>query len=291
MSDLAPSTGETQDLDRTDKFDRDELVRGWREYEAQQPRCTPLFKYSAKTDMGMVRDNNEDKFDYYEPEDPTLLAVRGSLFAVSDGVGGAQAGQIASEMTLKSLISYYYDSPAEDIQHALFDSMVATNDKVLAASQMMLERNGMGSTLTAVVFLEDKVHIGQLGDSRAYLIREGQIRQMTLDHSWVEEQVRAGLMTREDAEMSPFRNVITRSIGATPNCYPDFFEEEARIGDIWVLCSDGLSNLVQDEELLKVAGYYAPSEATRQLIEIANSRGGRDNITVFVISIRGFTTP
>ena len=122
-------------LDRTDKFDRDELVRGWREYEAKQPRCIPVLKYSAKTDMGMVRENNEDKFDYYEPEDPTLLAVRGSLFAVGDGVGGAQAGQIASEMTMKNLIAFYYDSPAIDVEHALFDAMGATNDKVLAVSQ------------------------------------------------------------------------------------------------------------------------------------------------------------
>ena len=91
--------------------------------------------------------------------------------------------------------------------------------------------------------------------------------------------------------MSPYRNVITRSIGVTPNCYPDFFVEESRVGDIWLLCSDGLSNYLQDEELLKVAGYYAPSEATRQLIEIANSRGGRDNITVFIISVRDFKTP
>lgn len=291
MSDTAPGTAETQELEKTDKFDRDELVRGWRAYEAAQPRCVPVLKYSAKTDMGMVRDNNEDKFDYYEPEDPTLLAVRGSLFAVGDGVGGAQAGQVASEMTLKNLIAFYYDSPAINVEHALFDAMGATNDKVLAVSQMIAERNGMGSTLTVTVFLEDKVHIGQLGDSRAYLIREGEIRQVTLDHSWVEEQVRAGMMTRDEAEMSPFRNVITRSIGATPNCYPDFFEEQARIGDIWVLCSDGLSNYVQDSEILQVAGYYAPSEATRQLIEIANARGGRDNITVFVIAIRDFTTP
>src|SRR5580658_185233 len=105
-------TGTSADLDSTAKFDRDELVRGWRAYEARQPRIVPILKYAAKTDMGQVRENNEDKFDYYEPEDPAILAMRGSLFAVGDGIGGAQAGQIASEMMMKLLIAHYYDNPS-----------------------------------------------------------------------------------------------------------------------------------------------------------------------------------
>jgi protein phosphatase len=236
--------------------------------------------------MGMIRENNEDKFDYYEPEAPSLLAARGCLYAVSDGVGGAHAGQVASEMTMKNLITYYFDSPAETVQSALYEAIVATNDKVFSLSQMLVERSGMGATLTCVAFVEERVIVGQLGDSRAYLLREGTIRQVTYDHSWVEEQVRVGAMTREEAEMSPFRNVITRSIGATPNCNPDLFEEQVRIGDIWVLCSDGLTGYVHDDEILKIAGTYAPSEAARQFIELANSRGGRDNITVFVLAVR-----
>jgi len=286
MNEYQASGGGSAGLDTTDKFERDELVRGWREYEKQLPRLLPVLKYSAKTDMGQIRENNEDKFDYYEPEEPAVLAARGSLFAVADGVGGAQAGQIASEMTMKNLISYYYESPAQDVESALYDAVTATNDKVTALAQMVLERGGMGSTLTCAAFVENRVFLAQLGDSRAYLIRNGSVRQVTQDHSLVEEQVRAGIISREDAEVSPYRNVITRSIGAPGVVHPDLFEEDIRVGDIWVLCSDGLTTYVGDIEILKIAGSHAPSEAARQFIELANGRGGRDNITVFVISVR-----
>jgi protein phosphatase len=292
MSDLEVSLDpelneEAEDPNATARFNRDELVKGWREYEASLPKVIPALKYAPKTDMGQVRENNEDKFDYYEPENYAVLAARGCLFAVGDGVGGALAGQVASEMTMKGVIAHYYQSAAPTVSEALTEAVVATNDKVYSLAQRMPERSGMGSTLTATVFIEDKVYVAQLGDSRAYLIRDNAIRQVTYDHSWVEEQVRAGILSRENAETSPFRNVITRSIGAMATAQPDVFEEEARVGDVWVLCSDGLSNYVEDEEIGKIAGGQAPSEAARQFIELANSRGGRDNITVFVIAVRG----
>jgi protein phosphatase len=251
----------------------------------------PALKVAAKTDMGQVRENNEDKFDSYEPEDPGILAARGSLFIVADGIGGAQAGQIASEMLVKNLIAGYYDHPAGDIQTALYETLVATNDRIHSLAQMIPERSGMGSTLTAAVFVEDRVVVAQVGDSRAYLLRDGILRQVTQDHSWVEEQVRAGLLSRQDAEMSPFRNVITRSIGASPSVQPDFYVEEARVDDIWLLCSDGLTGHVEDAEIAQIAANHPPSEAARQLIELANARGGRDNITVFILSVRDLLPP
>jgi protein phosphatase len=274
------------DQEPTAKFDRAELVRGWRQYEAVVPRCVPVIKFAAKTDMGQVRENNEDKFEFYEPELPEILAARGCLYAVADGIGGAQAGQIASETMLKKLIANYYDSGAPDLVNALYDAIVNTNDYIYSLAQMIPERNGMGTTLTGLIFIEDRVIVAQVGDSRAYLIRDGAVRQVTMDHSWVEEQVRAGLMTRQAAEMSPFRNVITRSIGAMPNVEPEFFEEQARPGDVWVLCSDGLSGYVAEEEIGQIAGSHSPSEAARQFLELANARGGRDNITAFVLAVR-----
>ena len=277
--------------DSTAKFDRDELVRGWRQYEDRLPRALPVLKYAAKTDMGQVRENNEDKFDWYEPEDRALLAARGSLFLVGDGIGGAQAGQIASEMMAKLVISGYFNDPAEEVQLALYNAISAANDRIYHVAQMIPERSGMGTTLTCLVFQEERVVVAQVGDSRAYLIRQGAIQQITFDHSWVEENVRAGLMTREDAETSPFRNVITRSVGAAAEVYPEFFEAHALPGDIWVVCSDGLTGYVKDDELLMIAGNQAPSEAVRQFIELANSRGGRDNITVFVIRIDDILRP
>ncbi|HZP80086.1 MAG TPA: Stp1/IreP family PP2C-type Ser/Thr phosphatase [Chthonomonadaceae bacterium] len=280
------SGGSPSEQETTAKFQRSELVRGWREYEARMPRVVPLLKFAAKTDMGQVRENNEDKFDFYEPEVPAILAARGSLFAVGDGIGGALAGQIASEMMLKNLISVYYNHPAPDVETALRDAIVDSNDKVYQLAQMIPERAGMGSTLTAAVFIEDRIVIAQVGDSRAYLIRDNMARQITRDHSWVEEQVRAGVLSRYEAESSPFRNLITRSIGAAPTIEPDFYQDQARVGDIWVLCSDGLTGHVHDEEIARIATRHSPSEAARQLVELANANGGRDNITVIVLSIR-----
>jgi protein phosphatase len=270
----------------TAKFDRAELVKGWHAYEAAKPRVVPLLKFAAKTDMGQVRENNEDKFDFYEPEDPAILAARGCLYAVSDGIGGAQAGQIASELLLKNLISGYYDHPASDLLTALYESILSANDRIHSLAQMIPERNGMGATLTAVVFCEDRVIVAQVGDSRAYCLRNDTLFQITQDHSWVEEQVRAGVMSREEAESSPFKNVITRSVGASPSVHPDFYEENAQPGDVWVLCSDGLTAYASQDDIASIVSSCPPSEATRQFIEIANGRGGRDNITAFVISVR-----
>ena len=270
----------------TAKFSRDELVRGWRERESRVPRVVPALKFAAKTDLGRIRENNEDKFDFYEVEDPTLLASRGCFYAVADGMGGHAAGQIASELALKNVISHFYDSATEDIPTSLLESIVAANDAIHNIAIMIPERSGMGTTLTAAVFAEDRVYVAQVGDSRAYLIRGDEIRQVTFDHSWVAEQVRIGGMTPEEAESSPYRNVITRSIGTQATVEPDVFVEEARAGDIWVLCSDGLTGHVADSDILQVASKQGPAESARQLIELANSRGGRDNITVFVISVR-----
>jgi len=279
-------TTEDEGREITARFSRDELVRGWRERAARAPRAIPFIRFGVKTDLGRIRENNEDKFDFYEPEDPTLLAARGCFYAVADGMGGHAAGQIASELALKNVIANYYDSPNDDIPTSLLESIAAANDTIYSLAVMIPERSGMGTTLTAAVVAEDRVYIAQVGDSRAYLLRDGEIRQVTYDHSWVAEQVRMGSMTAEEAEFSPYRNVITRSIGTQPTIEPDVFIEEARAGDIWVLCSDGLTSHVEDDEIRLIAATQPPSEAARQLIELANARGGRDNITVFVLAIR-----
>lgn len=280
-------SGVVETTEPTARLDRDELVRGWRDYEAVMPRVVPVLKFAAKTDMGRVRENNEDKFDFYEPDEPEILAARGSLYVVADGIGGALAGQIASEMMVKRLISGYYGSSAPDPDDALRCAISETNDRIYHLAQLIPERTGMGTTLTAAIFLQDDVIVAQVGDSRAYLIRDGELRQVTTDHSWVEEQVRSGALSRMDAEASPYRNVITRSVGAGPTVAPDIFHETCRVGDVWVLCSDGLTGHVGEDEIVRVASAHGPSEAARQLIELANSRGGRDNITVFVLSVRG----
>ncbi|MEP6755776.1 MAG: Stp1/IreP family PP2C-type Ser/Thr phosphatase [Chthonomonadales bacterium] len=269
----------------TAKFTRDELVRGWPEREPRSPKCVPIVKFGAKTDLGRVRENNEDKFDFYEVSDPTLLAHRGSFYAVADGMGGHAGGQFASELALKNVIFNYYSSETDDVAKAVLEAFTFANDQIYGLAQANPERNGMGTTLSALFVKEDRVYVGQIGDSRAYLIRDGEIRQVTFDHSWVAEQVRAGILTEEEAETSPYRNIITRSMGTGALIEPDVFVEEAHPGDIWVICSDGLTGHVNADEIRLVALTQLPCETARQLIELASARGGRDNITVFCIHI------
>jgi PPM family protein phosphatase len=275
-----------QSVEITARFSRAELVRAWRRQEGRAPAQIPVVRFGARTDLGRIRENNEDKFDFYEPEDPGLLACRGYFYAVADGMGGHAAGQIACEMALKHVIAQYFDSPGDDIPEALLAAIRDASTRVYELAVMIPEHTGMGTTLTATVFVEDRVYLAQVGDSRAYLIRDGAIRQVTEDHSWVAEQVRIGGMTELDAELSPYRNVITRSIGTQPLVDPDLFVEQVRVGDTWVLCTDGLTGHVRDEEILQVVSDIAPAEACRQLVELASARGGRDNITVIVLNVR-----
>jgi protein phosphatase len=285
----ASSSGNGREI--TARFSREELVRGWSVREPRMPRAVPLIQFAAKTDLGRVRENNEDKFDFYETDDSTLLATRGCLYAVADGMGGHAAGQIASELALKNLISGYYDNPSDDVPTALLGAIHGANEAIYAIASAFHERSGMGTTLTAATVVEDRVFIGHVGDSRAYLIRDEAIRQITYDHSWVAEQVRLGTMTEEEAELSPYRNVITRAIGTQPNVEPEVFEEQAQKGDTWVLCSDGLTGHVEADAIRLIASTQSPSEACRQLIELACARGGRDNITVIVFTIRDILPP
>ncbi len=272
--------------EKTERLNRDELSEGWAEV-GRVPRLMASLKFAAKTDLGRVRDNNEDKFDFFEPEDPAVLATKGRFYAVADGMGGHSAGQIACELALKAVIQSYYGSPSADAEACLKSAVEEANALIHATAQALPDRQGMGTTLTAAVVLEDRLVIAQVGDSRAYLLRGGAITQITEDHSWVAEQVRLGTMSLAEAQVSPFRNIITRSLGTAPQVEPDIFTQELRAGDTVVLCSDGLSGHLEPPEILAVAGSYSPSVAALTLIDAANARGGRDNITAVVLSVRG----
>ena len=266
------------------------------------PQSTPSAKrtpsvvvrttFAAKTDLGMVRENNEDKFDFMEPEDPELLAARGCVYAVADGMGGHAAGQIAAELALKTFLKSYYTPSDRSPDEALAAAFAAANAAVYDAASAIPGRSGMGCTLTALAVVEDRFHIAHVGDSRAYLIRNGTIRQLTQDHSWVGEQVRRGAMTAEDAEKSPFRNVITRSIGAAPSVEVELVSDALRERDLFVLCSDGLSSMVPEDAILRTAcGDLGPTFAAAQLIDEANARGGHDNITVLIVRVDSVANP
>lgn len=284
MSEERYQTG-GDDGEITARFEVQELVRGWHRMEEARPSVVPVVKVGLKTDLGRVRENNEDKAEFYEPEDPPTLAVRGSVYVVADGMGGHAAGQIASELAIKRTLTAYYTNANGDPGSALLHAIREANAYVFQVASAVPGRSGMGTTLTALALVEDRAYVGHIGDSRAYLIREGSIQQITEDHSWVAEQVRSGILTLDEAERSPYRNVITRCIGTAPDCEPDLFAVETTPGDTWVLCTDGLNEHVQDAEILKITGGQAPSEACRQLVELACSRGGHDNVTVLVVRV------
>ena len=287
MQEAVAETGmENAGMEKTARLDREELSEGWAEV-SRLPRLVASVKMGAKTDLGRVRDNNEDKWDFFEPEDPAVMAVKGSVYAVADGMGGHSAGQIACELALKTLLSVYYADPSPDQDAALRQAVGEANSLIYGTAQAIPDRQGMGTTLTAAVLCEDRLMIAQVGDSRAYLVRGGKISQITEDHSWVAEQVRLGTMTLAEAQVSPFRNIITRSVGTAATVEPDIFTQTIQAGDTVILCSDGLTGHVEPPEISEIVRGQGPSAAAMALVEAANERGGRDNITALVLSVRG----
>lgn len=272
------------EIEITAKFRRREvLAQPPRELKAH-PEWVPFVRFGAKTDLGNVRENNEDKFDFFEPTEPTLLAERGSVYAVCDGMGGHSAGQIASELALKAFLKAYYDLELPDVDTALHTAVLAANALVHEVAQAIPGRRGMGTTLTAAILLENEAHVVHVGDSRCYLVRGETIQQVTDDHSYVMEQVRQGLMSPEEARNSPYRNVITRSIGmeqVEPDIYRLLLERDDRL----VLCTDGLTTHVSDEHIAQVVRTHSPSGAAQRLVEMALEEGGSDNVTVMVIHV------
>lgn len=269
----------------TAPFETEALQAGWAEKAAVKPRCYAYVAFGAKTDLGRVRENNEDKFDFLEPDDPTVLAAKGRVYAVADGMGGHSAGQIASELALNIFTRSYYADPNPNVESSLQRAVREANAYVVDVARTVPGRSGMGATLTAVILRDDDLFIAQVGDSRCYLLRNGSLDQVTEDHSWVAEQVRAGAMTLQEAESSPFRNVITRSMGGAPEVEPDVTAVKVQVGDRFLLCSDGLSGMVPDEEMAEILAQGSPSVAVWNLIDRANHYGGKDNVTALVLDI------
>ncbi|MDH7571714.1 MAG: Stp1/IreP family PP2C-type Ser/Thr phosphatase [Armatimonadota bacterium] len=281
----APSAGGEEEREITAPLDVQSLRQGWERLEARVPRWHVRLTVGAKSDLGRVRENNEDKFDILEPEDPAVLAARGRFYAVADGMGGHAAGQIAAELALKSVIRRYFGNTTDDLETALISAVQYANGLVRDTAAGIPGRSGMGTTLTAAVVHENRVVVAHVGDSRLYLIRGGEIRQVTNDHSWVAEQVRMGLLDAETAARSPFRNVITRSMGAEPTVAVDLFHETLQPGDILLLCTDGLTGHLSDPQLAAIATATSPSVACMELIDAANEAGGKDNITVLIARV------
>jgi PPM family protein phosphatase len=224
------------------------------------------------SDLGRQRQGNEDNY-----------FVRAPLFVVADGMGGAQAGEVASEMAVESFDGGLPDgSPADGLVSVIEDA----NRRIHDRSRTEAQRAGMGTTVTAAYVGEDEVTIAHVGDSRAYVLRDGELTRLTRDHSLVGELVARGKLTEEQAETHPQRSVITRALGPEPEVQVDVQVYQARAGDLFMVCSDGLTSMVPEarvREILTAAG--SVEAAGRELIAAANDAGGRDNITVILFRL------
>ena len=238
------------------------------------------FSCAARTDVGIVRSGNEDNY--------LMLDDRG-VFIVADGMGGHAAGEVASEMAVKTIakeLGVLRGMTDEEIGERMRAAIRAANSAIFERTLTEHDKRGMGTTTTALALLAGRYLLGQVGDSRGYLLRDGQLLQVTKDHSYVQEQVDAGLLTPEQARVHPYSNVITRCVGANADVLPDLYFGALRPGDVLLLASDGLTGMLEDEHLHKIlSSAGGPQEWVDALITDANRRGGLDNITAIVVRI------
>lgn len=242
----------------------------------------------SRTDTGQVRTKNEDSSGAFEPEDSKVRTEKGSLYIVADGMGGHRGGEVASRLAVDTIRAEYYSAPEADPQAALSAAFQKANRLIFDKSTGDQTFFGMGTTCTAMVIMEDTAYFAHVGDSRAYLFREGTLRRITRDHSLVEDMIRAGMITPAEARVHPQRNVITRSLGVKDSIQPDHPESPFQIqeGDIFLICSDGLTSQVDDSTIQTVLAEKQPAEACNHLITLANQHGGTDNITIQIIEVK-----
>jgi len=237
------------------------------------------------TDPGRARDHNEDAITGTALDHPAAEA-RGRLFIVADGMGGHNAGEVASSEAIQRVYDRYYADTESDVFRSLEHALRVTNNELYQEAQSNPTQHGMGTTMTAAVIKDTHLTVAHVGDSRLYLIRGGKIEQITHDHSWVEEQVRAGVLTRLQAESHPQRNVITRALATGPDVRVDAFERELQAGDTLVFGSDGLTTEVDEAQIATVAaGAATAQDGVQRLIQLANDNGGEDNISVGLIRV------
>jgi PPM family protein phosphatase len=230
--------------------------------------------YARSTDTGRKRRRNEDSYVVAPP-----------LFAVADGMGGAQAGEVASKLAAAALEDT--DPGSLSGPERLVSLIQEANRRVYERAASDPSTSGMGTTMTVALVETGGVTIGHVGDSRAYLIREGRLEQLTEDHSLVNELLKSGKLSRDEADLHPQRSVITRAVGTDPDVDVDAFVVDATVGDVFLLCSDGLTDMVGDEEILELAERHHDDldRMTKALVSAANRGGGEDNITVIAFAI------
>lgn len=232
--------------------------------------------FGSRTDIGYVRDHNEDSLIIVPP-----------LFAVADGMGGHEAGEIASEITVNTLAEL---APSHLDAEGLTAAVEAANYNVMKAPRQGIGRDGMGTTLTAAMLEGERLLIAQVGDSRAYLLHKGHLQQITRDHSLMADLIEAGQITPEEARVHPNRSVITRAIGSDIHMRPDIYELNVDAGDRILLCSDGLSSMISNNAIESIMRRQSDAQhCADELVTAALENGGADNVTVVVADVPGFS--
>lgn len=244
------------------------------------------FTCAARTDVGIVRSGNEDSY---------LMSSERGLFVIADGMGGHAAGEVASEMAARIVAEEFRPVRGMTDQEMMAQMVAAirtANGAVFRRTLSEPDKRGMGTTATVMSLLPRRYLIGQVGDSRAYLLRGGVLTQLTKDHSYVQEQVDAGRLTPEDARTHPYANVITRCVGSSEDVVPDLYIGTLEVHDLVLLASDGLTGMIDDEELREILMSELDLEPkVDTLITAANRRGGLDNITTVLVRIEEVSPP
>ena len=239
---------------------------------SRRSKAQPAVTVGAITDIGCVRSQNEDS-----------MLVELPLLVVADGIGGQEAGEVASQIAIETMEE---EAPRYANAEELGEAAISANKAVMDGVERGRGRPGMGTTLTAVVIENDKMAVAQVGDSRAYRLRGGVLEQLTNDHSLIAAMLESGQITPEEAKNHPSRSIITRALGSDPEMVPDLFEFDLAKGDRIILCSDGLSSMIGDVEIRDILNEHPdPQEAAEALVEASKKSGGLDNVTVIVANI------
>ncbi len=241
---------------------------------------------AARTDVGLIRSGNEDNY--------MMIPERG-VFIVADGMGGHAAGEVASEMAVRIIsqdLGSFKGVSADEAATRMTNAIRQANAAIYERTLSEHDKRGMGTTSTVLVLHGTRYLVGQVGDSRGYLLRDGVFHQLTKDHSYVQEQVDAGYLTPDQARTHPYANVITRCVGASGDVTPDLFSGVVRAGDVFLLASDGLTGMLEDEVLAAILqSDGTPEKWVDRLVAEANRRGGLDNITVIVVRVDSVDEP
>ena len=250
-------------------------------------KIRPGIEMGSLTDVGCHRENNEDRFQYWEPAGDEDFARKGRLAIIADGMGGHEGGQEASRIAVQTIERIYADGDSHDPQLLLIEGIQAAHQRILQYANEHPGLSGMGTTCTAIALLGARLFYVHIGDSRLYLMRSKKISRITRDHSYVNRLVETGLISPEEAENHPHRNVLTAALGAGAEIAPEYPPSPLMLAsdDVLVLCTDGLWGLVTSEEIQIAVSENRPQAACDGLVRLAKEHGGPDNITLMVLRV------